>query len=35
MRACTRNWLKIDNELAFRIAIAGMKSFTETGTSLD
>ena len=27
--------LKIDNELAIRIAIAGVKGFTETGTTLD
>ena len=34
-RAFARHRFKIDNELAIRIAIAGVKGFTETGTTLD
>jgi hypothetical protein len=34
VRANPRHRLEIDNELAFRIAIAGMEGFTETGTTL-
>ena len=35
MRAGSRYRFKIDNELAIRVAIAGMKGFTETRATLD
>ena len=35
MRADTRYRFEIDNKLTFRIAIAGMKGFTETRATLD
>jgi hypothetical protein len=34
VRANPRYWFEIDNELAFRIAIAGVERFTEPGTTL-
>ncbi|KLG06045.1 hypothetical protein YA49_18535 [Enterobacter cloacae subsp. cloacae] len=34
MRAVTRYRFEIDNELAFRITIAGMEGFTKTRTTL-
>ena len=34
MRAGTRYRFEIDNELAFRITIAGMEGFTKTRTTL-
>jgi hypothetical protein len=33
-RTFTRHWLEIDNELAIRVAIAGIEGFAVSGTAL-